>query len=388
MTKSAVEIIKDKSKSKIRSTHSLKTTTGRSKSKIQPRLFEKSKKPTKAAKETTKEKSKTIRTETKAAAAAPTVTEKAIPEVPKIETVVVKPSSQKLELFVTRKSPVPVYNVEEQKSKIAMLKAEAEAAAIALKKYEEPKFFETIVETKVEPPSVLKHEQILAKTTIILKSIKAADIRKQQPPKSSKQSPTLSVRPSSKPPSIIRTPEKFELKPKSVTIKPIESESIKEVIMVKNDQQDQQLISTTKIATDDQQQPLFQTRTELPLYLVSSIHIDKSKVSQTQISSPQQQQINNKCMQPMKPKSTSKKSRTTYRSGKTLFEQILNIFKLFRKKQNKTDASKSTFGRFERSSIFYRRLDDYKRDRREEAIMIPYQPYLKGRPLYTIHSDD
>ncbi|XP_046913523.2 uncharacterized protein LOC124494407 [Dermatophagoides farinae] len=504
MAKTVAEKIKEKrSKSKLE-TQSVKE----GKSKIQPKLFEKSKKSTKTKKDTKKQKSKTIVRETSKAAG---ITE-TILKVSKIEPFKSKPSSKKLELFVIRKSPTPMNSVEEQKSQMALLKAEAEAAARAAKTYEEPKFFETMIETKVATPETKSPlvEHITIKTTVV-ESIKA-DIKPKSskplpsppkpaslPPKpaslSSKQAsllpksaslsskplpspskpaslppkpaslsskPTslppkqaslsskplpspskpaslppkpaslpskpaslpskplpipskpaslppkpaslpskpvsLSLKPlpspskpaslpskpkslSSKPaslpskpksislkpspkPVMTKTPERFELKQKSVTIvKAIEPESKSMSVTAKDDQPERLVISTSKIATDDQQQPLFQTRTEFPLFIVSSVQVAKSKVSQIPVSPPQQLSKSTQ----ITPKSTSIKTRTSYRSEST---------------------RKSTYARFERTSIFYRRLNDYHRDRRDEAIMIPYNPYLKGRKLYTIHRGD
>ncbi|KAH7636948.1 hypothetical protein HUG17_7154 [Dermatophagoides farinae] len=476
MAKTVAEKIKEKrSKSKLE-TQSVKE----GKSKIQPKLFEKSKKSTKTKKDTKKQKSKTIVRETSKAAG---ITE-TILKVSKIEPFKSKPSSKKLELFVIRKSPTPMNSVEEQKSQMALLKAEAEAAARAAKTYEEPKFFETMIETKVATPETKSPlvEHITIKTTVV-ESIKA-DIKPKSskplpsppkpaslppkpaslsskpaslppksaslsskplpspskpaslPPKPSSLPPkpaslpskpaslpskplpipskpaslppkpaslpskpvslsskpaslpskpaslpskpkSLSSKPASLPskpksislkplpkPVMTKTPERFELKQKSVTIvKAIEPESKSMSVTAKDDQPERLVISTSKIATDDQQQPLFQTRTEFPLFIVSSVQVAKSKVSQIPVSPPQQLSKSTQ----ITPKSTSVKTRTSYRSDST---------------------RKSTYARFERTSIFYRRLNDYHRDRRDEAIMIPYNPYLKGRKLYTIHRGD
>ena len=412
MAKTVAEKIKEKrSKSKLE-TQSVKE----GKSKIQPKLFEKSKKSTKTKKDTKKQKSKTIVRETSKAAG---ITE-TILKVSKIEPFKSKPSSKKLELFVIRKSPTPMNSVEEQKSQMALLKAEAEAAARAAKTYEEPKFFETMIETKVATPETKSPlvEHITIKTTVV-ESIKA-DIKPKSskplpsppkpaslppkpaslPPKSaslsSKPLPSpskpaslppkpaslppkpaslpskpaslpskplpipskpaslpskpksLSSKPaslpskpaslpskpkslSSKPKSIslkplpkpvmTKTPERFELKQKSVTIvKAIEPESKSMSITAKDDQPERLAISTSKIATDDQQQPLFQTRTEFPLFIVSSVQVAKSKVSQIPVSPPPQLSKSTQ----ITPKSTSVKTRTSYRSGKTHIITYIN----------------------------------------------------------------
>ena len=185
-----------------------------------------------------------------------------------------------------------------------------------------------------------------------------------------------------------KTPERFELKQKLVTIvKAIEPESKSMSITAKDDQPERLPISTSKItSTDDQQQPLFQTRTEFPLFIVSSVQVAKSEVSQIPVSPPQQLSKSTQ----ITPKSTSIKTRTSYRSGKTHIITYINpLFIVNCFTYLKTDSTrKSTYAHFERTSIFYRRLNDYHRDRRDEAIMIPYNPYIKGRKLYTIHRGD